>query len=75
MKDRKVLFVVTGHDRLGSAGDESAEKTGFHLFEAAEPWNVLTKAGFEIDLVTPDGGPAPIDPGRKTWKTRSTRAS
>lgn len=62
MKQRKILFVLTGHDRLGAAGDTSANKTGFHLAEAAQPWQVLTEAGFEIDLATPAGGKAPIDP-------------
>ncbi len=65
MKNRKVLFVLTGHDRLGKAGDRSADKTGFHLAEAAGPWRVLTDAGFEVDLATPKGGEAPIDPGSR----------
>ena len=65
MGDRKILFVLTGHDRLGPAGDESADRTGFHLAEAAKPWAILTDAGLTIDLVTPDGGTAPIDPGSK----------
>ena len=62
MRQRKILFVLTGHDRLGASGDTSADKTGFHLAEAAQPWQVLTKAGYEIDIATPDGGKAPIDP-------------
>ncbi|WP_237055473.1 type 1 glutamine amidotransferase domain-containing protein [Microbulbifer sediminum] len=59
MAERKVLFVLTGHDRLGDTGD----KTGFHLSEAAQPWRVLREAGFHVDFATPDGGEAPIDPG------------
>ena len=58
----RVLFVLTGHDRLGDANDSSAEKTGFHLYEAAKPWCMLKDAGFELVLVTPRGGRAPIDP-------------
>lgn len=65
MSERKVLFVLTGHDRLGKAGDQSAEKTGFHLAEAARPWRVLTDAGFRVDLATPDGTKAPIDPSSR----------
>lgn len=61
----KILFVLTGHDRLGPADDTTAPKTGFHLAEAARPWAVLTEAGFTIDLVTPAGGPAPIDPSSR----------
>ncbi|MDJ0758233.1 MAG: type 1 glutamine amidotransferase domain-containing protein [Woeseiaceae bacterium] len=62
MSARRVLFVLTGHDRLGDAKDDLAEKTGFHLYEAAKPWVMLRDAGFETVLVTPTGGPAPIDP-------------
>ncbi|UHQ56698.1 type 1 glutamine amidotransferase domain-containing protein [Microbulbifer sp. YPW16] len=59
MADRKVLFVLTGHEKLGDTGD----KTGFHLSEAAQPWKVLREAGFQVDFATPEGGEAPIDPG------------
>lgn len=65
MPERKILFVLTGHDRLGPAGDDAAPKTGFHLAEAAWPWKVLTDASFAVDFVTPDGGPAPIDPSSR----------
>ena len=57
-----VLFVLTNHDRLGEAGDQSAERTGFHLAEAAHPWQVLIAAGFDVALASPLGGVAPIDP-------------
>ena len=62
MSSNRVLFVLTGHDRLGQAGDSSANKTGFHLAEAARPWSVLSEAGFTVDLATPTDGKAPIDP-------------
>ena len=65
MNNEKVLFVLTGHDRLGPAGDESADPTGFHLAEAARPWAVLTDAGYTVDFATPEGGKAPIDPSSK----------
>ena len=65
MSKKKVLFVLTGHDRLGAAEDASADETGFHLAEAARPWNVLTKAGYAVDLATPKGGKAPIDPSSR----------
>lgn len=63
MSEQKVLFVLTGHDRLGPANDGSAEKTGFHLAEAARPWRILRDAGFTVDIATPRGGKAPVDPG------------
>ena len=58
----RALFVLTNHDRIGPAGDAQAEPTGFHLFEAAAPWVTLTEAGIRVDIVTPKGGRAPIDP-------------
>lgn len=63
MSNNRILFVLTGHDRLGRKGDKTAEKTGFHLAEASRPWRVLKKAGYDIDFVSPEGGKAPIDPG------------
>ncbi|MEM9334837.1 MAG: type 1 glutamine amidotransferase domain-containing protein [Pseudomonadota bacterium] len=59
---QRVLFVLTNHDRIGPADDAEAEATGFHLFEAAMPWAMLTDAGFAVDIATPRGGKAPIDP-------------
>lgn len=61
MYDQRVLFVLTGNDKLGDTGD----KTGFHLAEAAHPWRLLREAGFHVDFATPDGGEAPIDPGSR----------
>ena len=60
--NNRVLFVLTGHNRLGAADDADARLTGFHLAEAAQPWQVLTRAGVEVDIATPDGGEAPVDP-------------
>lgn len=65
MQKRKILFVLTNHDKLGPADADSADPTGFHLSEAATPWKVLTDAGFDVDLATPAGGQAPIDPSSK----------
>lgn len=54
---KKILFVVTSHDTKGSTG----EKTGYYLGEVSHPWEVLTKAGYEIDFVSPKGGNPPVD--------------
>ena len=62
MAEPAVLFVLTNHDRIGPVDDRQAEPTGFHLTEAATPWAILTDAGIAVDLVTPAGGAAPIDP-------------
>lgn len=54
---KKILFVVTSHDKKGSTG----EPTGYYLGEVSHPWEVLHKAGYEIDFVSPQGGKAPVD--------------
>ena len=55
---KKVLFVVTSHDKLGNTG----EKTGFWTEELAAPYYALTDKGVLIDIATPLGGQPPIDP-------------
>jgi len=55
---KKVLFVVTSHDKLGNTG----EKTGFWTEELAAPYYALLDQGVEIDIATPKGGQPPIDP-------------
>jgi putative intracellular protease/amidase len=54
---KKILFVVTSHDKKGSTG----EPTGYYLSEVTHPWEILHKAGYEIDFVSPQGGKAPVD--------------
>ena len=55
---KKVLFVVTSHDKLGNTG----EKTGFWTEEFAAPYYELLDQGIAIDVATPLGGQPPIDP-------------
>ncbi len=57
-KMKKVLFVVTSHDKLGNTG----EKTGFWTEEFAAPYYALADKGVIIDIATPLGGQPPIDP-------------
>lgn len=54
---KKILFVVTSHDKKGNTG----ENTGYYLGEVSHPWEVLHKAGYEIDFVSPKGGTPPVD--------------
>lgn len=54
---KKLLFVVTSHDKKGSTN----EPTGYYLSEVSHPWEVLHKAGYDIDFVSPKGGKAPVD--------------
>lgn len=57
-KMKKVLFVVTSHNKLGNTG----EKTGFWTEELAAPYYELADQGIQIDIATPLGGQPPIDP-------------
>lgn len=54
---KKILFVVTSHDKKGSTN----EPTGYYLGEVSHPWEVLHSAGYDIDFVSPRGGKAPVD--------------
>lgn len=53
----RVLIALTSHSQLGDTG----RSTGFYASEAAEPWSVFTKAGFDVDLVSVAGGKPPVD--------------
>jgi len=74
---KKVLFVVTSHDKKGDTG----EPTGYYLGEVSHPWDVLQAAGYEIDFVSPLGGKAPVDGfdltdpvNKKFWDNEKYRA-
>lgn len=54
---KKILFVVTSHDKKGNTGED----TGYYLGEVSHPWEVLYNAGYEIDFVSPKGGTPPVD--------------
>jgi len=54
---KNILFILTSHHKLGETG----KSTGYHLFEAAAPWSILSDAGFNIDFASPAGEHAPIE--------------
>jgi putative intracellular protease/amidase len=54
---KKILFVLTSHDTKGATG----QPTGWYLSEAAHPWSILHKAGYEIEFVSTQGGKPPVD--------------
>ncbi|NOK18443.1 type 1 glutamine amidotransferase domain-containing protein [Corallococcus carmarthensis] len=66
----KVLLIVTSHSQFGSTG----EKTGFWLEELAAPYEQFTKAGAQVDIASPLGGKAPVDPRSEKEATEDTRA-
>jgi len=55
---KKILMVLTSHDKLGDTGN----KTGFWVEEFAAPYYVFKDAGLDITLASPLGGQPPIDP-------------
>lgn len=55
---KKILVVLTNQTQYG----DKPEATGLWLSEATEFVRELTKAGYEIDYVSPKGGYVPIDP-------------
>jgi putative intracellular protease/amidase len=57
----KVLFVLTGADTQVLANGKT-RRTGYFLGEFYEAWRAVVDAGYEGDVATPNGDPAPIDP-------------
>jgi putative intracellular protease/amidase len=57
MKTKKVLFVATNCDHLGTTG----LRTGAFLSELTHPYEEVTAAGYEIDIASPKGGEIPLD--------------
>ncbi|MFJ4153532.1 type 1 glutamine amidotransferase domain-containing protein [Pseudomonas sp. NPDC089752] len=55
---KKILMVLTSHDRLGDTG----KKTGFWLEEFAAPYYVFIDANADVTLASPKGGQPPLDP-------------
>ncbi|MEU5860768.1 type 1 glutamine amidotransferase domain-containing protein [Nonomuraea sp. NPDC047529] len=53
---KRILIVLTSHDDLGGV-----ERTGYYVPEAAHPWQIFTKAGFEVDVASVAGGRPPRD--------------
>jgi aryl-alcohol dehydrogenase-like predicted oxidoreductase/putative intracellular protease/amidase len=52
----RILIAVTSHADLGGL-----RPTGFYVPEAAEPWRVFTNAGYQVDVVSVEGGEPPRD--------------
>jgi putative intracellular protease/amidase len=52
-----ILMVVTSHGEIGPG-----KATGVWFDEFAVPYDRFRKAGFDIKVASPRGGPAPLDP-------------
>lgn len=64
---KKALMVVTSHPVLGDTGRE----TGFYYEELAVPYWALRDTGLNVDIVSIEGGVAPVDPNSLPQKGRS----
>lgn len=56
---RRILIIVTSNDRMG----ETTHPTGLWAEELAAPYFAFVDAGHEVEIASPKGGAAPIDPG------------
>jgi putative intracellular protease/amidase len=57
--NKRILMIVTSNARLGETG----RTTGIWAEEFAVPYYRLIDAGAEVEIASPAGGAAPIDPG------------
>lgn len=53
-----IAMLVTGHATLGTTG----RPTGVYLPELVLPHQAFRKAGFHVEIASPHGGAAPLDP-------------
>lgn len=56
LQKKKILFVATNIDVVGK------NENGTFLIEIAYPFQYFTDHGYEVDIVTPKGGPVPVYP-------------
>jgi putative intracellular protease/amidase len=54
---KKILLVVTSHDRINNE-----KVTGLWLEEFAIPYELFKQKGYTVTVASPQGGRAPIDP-------------
>jgi putative intracellular protease/amidase len=59
---KKIMMAVTSESKLGSTG----AATGLYLSEFVHPYEVFDRLGFDVQVVSPLGGVAPIDPRSAT---------
>lgn len=55
--NKRVLFVLTSHAQKGNTG----QSTGAYLAEISHPYDVLARAGVDVDFVSVRGGQVPLD--------------
>lgn len=52
----KILFVLSNMSTYG----KTKKRTGTHFEELIKPYHALSKAGYEIDFISPKGGQIPV---------------
>ena len=57
--NKRILMIVTSNARMGDTG----KVTGFWAEELALPYYRLIDAGVQVEIASPAGGVAPLDPG------------
>ncbi|WP_129667921.1 type 1 glutamine amidotransferase domain-containing protein [Phytoactinopolyspora endophytica] len=62
---KRVLLILTSNDDLGGV-----RKTGYYVGEAANPWDVFTSAGSQVDVASISGGIPPEDGRDETSSTQ-----
>lgn len=66
---KTILIVLTSHDQLGASG----RPTGYWLSELTHVYAPLQAAGYAIDIASPKGGLAPMDPASKKLSDATNR--
>src|SRR5215469_11141896 len=56
-QQKRILLVMSSVDEMGISG----KQTGTWFHELAAPYYIFTEAGYEVVMVSPKGGEAPID--------------
>ena len=56
---KKILIAETN---VNQYGNDASRKTGVWLEEITSFYDVVTKAGYEVDFASPKGGKVPVDP-------------
>lgn len=62
----RIAYLVTSAETMTLA-DGSSHPTGYFAEEVVKPYQAFVDAGFEVDVITPDGRPAHADPYGLSW--------
>ncbi len=65
-ENRRIAYVVTSATTMTLA-DGSPHPTGYFVEEVVKPYRAFVAAGFDVDVITPDGNPPSADPYGLSW--------